>query len=183
MWRVFPALLQLAMLGQLQLATADREAAAAPAVTVAVDKTSGVYTLSVDGKAWYASPGAPKVCVGGTQTQLATAGTKAAAGTDKFGAWTGTTTSYSGTGAEMDVTFKAYAAKPSIVVGTASFPKGFSTKGCGSNEQLSTHFPEFSTTAAMAADLHTLSWRGGVIATTAAAKGLGQRTHLSNDTL
>ena len=149
---------------------------------LAVDK-SGVYTLSVDGKAWYASPGAPKVCVGGTQTQLATAGTKAAAGTDKFGAWTGTTTSYSGTGAEMDVTFKAYAAKPSIVVGTASFPKGFSTKGCGSNEQLSTHFPEFSTTAAMAADLHTLSWRGGVIATTAAAKGLGQRTHLSNDTL
>ena len=38
--------------------------------------------------------------------------------------------------------------------------------------QISTRFPEFSTTSAKASSLHTLSWRGGGIATTAAALGL-----------
>ena len=36
----------------------------------------------------------------------------------------------------------------------------------------STNFPEFDTSAARGGDLHTLSWRGGVIETTAAALGL-----------
>ena len=44
--------------------------------------------------------------------------------------------------APMEITFKAYASKPGVLVGTASFPKGFSTMGCGSNKQLATHFPE-----------------------------------------
>jgi len=71
------------------------------------------------------------------------------------------------------VAFSRYAAHPELVVGTASFPLGLDTAGCGTNKQLSTQFPSFNTTAAQAALLHTLSWRGGVIATTAAATGLG----------
>jgi hypothetical protein len=58
-------------------------------------------------------------------------------------------------------------------VGLASFPVAIDTSGCGSNLELSTHFPSFDTAAGRAASLHTLSWRGGVIGTTAAAKGLG----------
>ena len=148
--------------------------AASPTLAVAVDKSSGVYTVSVDGKAWYSSPGAPTLCVGGKQTPLALSGTAAASGSDKFGAWTGTTATFSGGGASMEATFKAYASKPNVVVGTASFPKDVDTSGCGGNSALSTHFPEFSTTAGQAADLHTLSWRGGIIGTTAAAKGLAK---------
>jgi hypothetical protein len=95
-------------------------------------------------------------------------------GSDAFGVWTGTTASFAAVGgASMDLTFKAYAARPSVVVGTASFPTNISTAGCGGNTDLSTRFPAFSTTAGRAADLHTLSWRGDVIATTAAATGLG----------
>ena len=54
----------------------------------------------------------------------------------------------------------------------ASFPNGLNTSGCGSNKQLSTQFPAIDTNAAASAVLDTLSWRGGVIDTTAAAKGL-----------
>lgn len=72
----------------------------------------------------------------------------------------------------MQLTFKSYPSQPHVLVGTTSFPNSVDTKGCGGNTDLSTHFPEFSTSLAYAADLHTLSWRGGVIATTAAAKGL-----------
>eukprot|EP01043_Picozoa_sp_COSAG02_P091387 COSAG02_NODE_28115_length_596_cov_0.704225_2_plen_47_part_01 len=42
-----------------------------------VNKDNGVYTVSVDGKAWYSSPGPPTVCVGGKQTELKLTGTKA----------------------------------------------------------------------------------------------------------
>ena len=155
------------------LLAASASAATPPALTIAVDKTSGVYTVAVGGKAWYSSPGAPSLCVGGVQTALTIAGTKAASGSDAFGAWAGTTATFSAAAADMDVTFKSYASKPGVMVGTASFSKDISTAGCGPNSAQSTHFPEFSTTAAQAADLHTLSWRGGVIGTTAAAKGLG----------
>jgi hypothetical protein len=148
-------------------------AGAEPKLSAAVDKSSGVYTVSVDGKAWYSSPGPATVCIGGKQTQLKLTGTKASSGSDKFGAWTGTTASYSAGGAAVDYTFQSYASKPGTMVGTATFPKTINTAGCGGNGDLSTHFPEFSTTAAEAANLHMLSWRGGVIATTAAAKGLG----------
>lgn len=165
------AMLQYAALGAALAASAQ---AAAPALTIAVDKTSGVYTVAVDGTAWYASPGAPSVCVAGAQTPLKLSGTKAASGSDAFGAWTGTTASFSAAATEMDLTFKSYASKPGVMVGTASFAKDISTAGCGKNTAQSTHFPEFSTSAAQGADLHTLSWRGGVIATTAAAKGLAK---------
>lgn len=149
--------------------------AAGPTLSVGVDSSSGVYTVAVDGAPWYVSPGAPTLCVAGKQLPLALNGTSAASGSDAFGAWTGTTASFAaaGGGAGMHLTFKAYAAKPSVVVGTASFPTTISTAGCGANTDLSTHFPSFSTTAGRAAELHTLSWRGDVIATTAAATGLG----------
>lgn len=147
--------------------------AAAPTVSAEVNKDTGVYTVSVDGKPWYSSPGPPTVCVGGKQTELKLTGTKASSGSDKFGAWTGTTASYSDGDAAVDYTFQSYASKPGTMVGTAMFAKTIDTSGCGGNAQQSTHFPEFSTTAAEAANLHTLSWRGGVIGTTAAAKGLG----------
>jgi hypothetical protein len=161
------------MLALVLLAAAPATAAAAaPALSAAVDKSSGVYTISVDGKAWYSSPGAPSVCVSGKPTELAFTGTKASSGTDKLGAWTGVTASYSTGDTAVDYTFQSYASAPGTMIGTASFPKTIPS-ACGPNSALSTHFPEFSTTAAMAADLHTLSWRGGVIATTAAAKGLG----------
>jgi hypothetical protein len=89
-------------------------------------------------------------------------------------AWLGTMASFGSGPTEVDLTFKAFAATPGIAVGTATFPQGVDTKGCGGNAALSTHFPSFSTSAARAADLHMLSWRGGVIGTTAAAKGLGK---------
>ena len=48
--------------------SAAAAATAGPAVSVAVDKTSGVYTVSVDGEAWFESPaGGLQVCVGGKQ--------------------------------------------------------------------------------------------------------------------
>ena len=73
-------------------------AGAEPKLSAAVDKSSGVYTVSVDWKAWYSSPGPATVCIGGKQTQLKLTGTKASSGSDKFGAWTGTTASYSAGG-------------------------------------------------------------------------------------
>lgn len=112
-----------------------------------------------------------------SQTTLALKGTpSAASGSDKFGVWTGTAATYTSSAPAVTATytFKHYASKPQIAVATASFPDGLDTSHCGTNEQLSTHFPAFDTTAAMAPNLNTLSWRGGVIATTAATRGLGK---------
>jgi hypothetical protein len=72
----------------------------------------------------------------------------------------------------MTYTFKQFVGHPELGVGTATFPSGLDTSGCGLNTDLSTNFPAFDTTAAQAETLHTLTWRGGVIATTAAALGL-----------
>jgi|EP01046_Picozoa_sp_COSAG06_P017525 hypothetical protein len=151
-------------------------AAGAPALSVAVNSSSGVYTVAVDGKAWYMSPPDLTLCVAGKQLALTLKSTSAASGSDAFGAWSGTTASFTTAGgaaaAVMDVTFKLYT-KSTVVVGTASFPTAISTAGCGANTDLSTQFPAFSTSAGRATELHTLSWRGDVIATTAAATGLG----------
>jgi hypothetical protein len=65
-----------------------------------------------------------------------------------------------------------YASRPDIAVGTASFPLGLDTSNCGDNTGLSARFPAFSTSAAQAKTLHTLSWRGEVIEDTVAAMGL-----------
>jgi hypothetical protein len=182
------------VLGALLLGIAQAQA---PGVSVGVDNTTGVYTVAVGGEKWYQSPAAPVVCVAGNQVRLLRevpavvcasspfalqvtlklTGTKVASGSDKFGAWTGTMASYddeSGTyAAAVDFTFKGYASSPQLAVGTASFPDGLNTSGCGSNTALSTNFPAVDTGAARAPSLDTLSWRGGVIATTAAARGLG----------
>ena len=144
-----------------------------PAVTAAVDQAG--YTISVDGAPWYKSPQSPTVCVGGQHVSLPFRGANTSHGSDQFGTWTGTTASYSSTSpaAELHLTFKQYAARPELVVATASFPSGLDTSNCGTNTHLSTRFPSFDVSAAMAPTLHTLSWRGQVLATTAAAKGLG----------
>merc|ERR1712216_100238 len=109
-------------------------------------------------------------------------------GTDAFGDWTGGSLSFApaegdpkasseshrgAVAAVVTFTFKQYPSEPSLAVATAAFPRGVDTAGCGTNTDLSTRFPAFDTSAAMAASLHTVSWRGGVIATTAAALGLG----------
>eukprot|EP00756_Hemistasia_phaeocysticola_P044960 Hpha_TRINITY_DN18735_c0_g1::TRINITY_DN18735_c0_g1_i1::g.47372::m.47372 len=142
-------------------------------VSVSVDGKTGVYTLSVDSLPWYESA-VPVVCVGGDSVTLSPTGSKPASGTDKFGTWTGTATSYESSSpkALMELVFKQYANMPQLVVGTASFPHGLNTSNCGSNEDLSTQFPAFNTSAAQATSVYTLSWRSGVIAVTAAAKGL-----------
>lgn len=144
-------------------------------VSLSVDSKSGIYSVSVGSTVWYRST-MPVVCVGGKQTTLSLSGTDPASGTDKFGAWTGTEATYASTTpkALMKVTFKQYASKPSIGVGTASFPEGLDTSNCGSNSALSTQFPAFNTSDAQAASLYTLSWRGDVVGTTAAALGLGK---------
>jgi hypothetical protein len=148
-----------------------------PALGFVIDKSTGVYTVSVDGQAWYSSPASGEsICVKGKQIALKLAATAAVSGTDKVGAWTGVKASFAaaaGQTAAVDYTFKTYAATPDVAVGLASFPVAIDTSGCGSNLELSTHFPSFDTAAGRAASLHTLSWRGGVIGTTAAAKGLG----------
>jgi hypothetical protein len=109
------------------------------------------------------------MCIAGKQTPLKLSSTKAASGVDaKFGEWTGTTASFG----FVEYTFKAFANHPNVAVATATFPADVDTSGCGSNSDLTTHFPAWSTTAARGADLHTLSWRGDVMSTTAAAKGL-----------
>ena len=168
------AALVVALCASLSAASSDATAGA-PALSVAVNSSSGVYTIAVDGKAWYMSPADLTLCVAGKQLALTLKGTSAASGSDAFGIWSGTTASFATAGgatAVMDLTFKLYT-KSTVVVGTASFPTTISTAGCGANADLSTHFPAFSTTAGRATELHTLSWRGDVIATTAAATGLG----------
>jgi hypothetical protein len=84
-------------------------AVASPAVTVVVDKSTGAYTVAMDGKAWYESPIAPAhVCVGGKQVVLKFKSANTSSGSDKFGAWSGTTASFysDSPSAAVDFTFK-----------------------------------------------------------------------------
>ena len=131
----------------------------------------GTYSLLVGKTEWYRSA-KQTVCSAGADVSLAFSGTKDAKGHDAFGDWTGTTASYNNASIRMDITFKRYTAASNFLVGTASFPAGLNTSGCGSNQQISTRFPSFNTSAARASTLDTLSWRAGVISITAVAKGL-----------
>ena len=131
----------------------------------------GTYSLLVGKTEWYRSA-KQTVCSAGADVSLAFSGTKDAKGHDAFGDWAGTTASYLNASIRMDITFKRYAAASNFLVGTASFPAGLNTSGCGSNQQISTRFPSFNTSAARASTLDTLSWRAGVISITAVAKGL-----------
>ena len=154
---------------------AHAQASLRPAVTIDVDKTTGAYTVNLDGVPWYQSPRTHRVCVAGTQAPLTLQGTLPAAGSDKFGAWAGVMASFVSSGTPQAVvayTFKHYPAQPSLAVASAEFPKGLDTRGCGRNDQLSTQFPAFDTSAAQAALLHTLSWRGTALSLTKSAKGL-----------
>ena len=185
--------LPLAMWGAALATTATvtsvaaNDAAAPPPVVVSVSPTSGVYTVSVGGVALYQSPAAGvELCVRGRRAAATLTGQLVpASGHDSFGRWNGTTASYtldkdassvSAGAAHVDVTltFQHYADLPGIAVATASFPSGLDTSGCGANTELSTGFPSFDTSAARAASLHTLSWRGEVISKTVAALGLEQ---------
>ena len=47
-----------------------------------------------------------------------------------------TTISYSATGASVDYTCKQYTSTPEVAVGTAAFPDGLDTSGCGPNTAL-----------------------------------------------
>ncbi len=47
-----------------------------------------------------------------------------------------------------------------MAVLTAAFPQGLDTSNCGSNTEQSTRFPTIDTSAALAADLDVISWRG-----------------------
>jgi hypothetical protein len=161
----------------LALSSVPATIAHTPSVAAAVDKLTGIYTISVDGKKWYESSDLATVCVAGKRVGLQISGSTTTSGNDKFGDWIGTTASYataSSNAIVVEYTFKSYAANPQIMVGTASFPNGLDTSNCGKNTDLSTNFPAINTTAALGPSLHTVSWRGGVIATTAAAKGLGK---------
>ena len=150
---------------------------AAPDVVIGVNASTGAYIVSIGGEPWYEGK-PPIVCQSGVQLQLIFASVRAVSGDDGFGAWTGDTTAYVAAGSNtsaplMELTFKHYAARPQLVVGTAAFPQGLNTSGCGANTDLSTQFPAFDTAKLRASEINTLSWRGGVIATTAAARGLG----------
>lgn len=131
----------------------------------------GTYSLLVGGTEWFRSA-KQTVCSAGVDVSLTFSGTKEALGHDAFGDWTGTTASYANASIRMDITFKRYAAASNFLVGTATFPAGLNTSGCGTNQQISTRFPTINTSAARASTLDTLSWRAGVISVTAVAKGL-----------
>ena len=149
--------------------------AAAPQVSIEVDQTSGAYSVALDGEKWYTSPPAPQVCVAGKQITLAFNKTSPASGTGHWGPWSGVEARYTSEKSPsvvLDLQFQSFHQQPSIAVAKASFPQGLDTSKCGGNKQLSANFPAFSTASARAAQLDTLSWRGGVIDTTVAARGL-----------
>jgi hypothetical protein len=163
-----------------QLLALRPDAAAAPSVSVAVD-VKGIYTVHVDGAAWYQSPSAGVVvCVEGKQRALAFESTRAASGRDSFGAWTGTSASYGDASVNVAYTFKSYAAKPSVAVGTMSFTTAVNTSGCGSTTALSTYFPSFDTSFGKAPSNNFISWYGDTAETSTAARGLA---HLGNNAL
>jgi len=149
-------------------------AAASPALTVTVDKSTGAYALAVDGTPWLQSPSTPtQVCLAGKYVTLELAGTEAASGSDAFGDWTGVAVSWSVPGSTQTVvhTFQSYASNPSNIVLTSSFPTGLDTSNCGSNSKQSTQFPAFDTLAAQAPELTYVTW-AGTTAKAAFAKGL-----------
>ena len=150
-------------------------AVAARKLSVRVDDQTGIYTLLVDAAPWYESPGVQTVCISRRQTRIALGDTTEVTGSDKCGSWKGVKAIYKESGSTSTAvvfTFKEYTSDPGLMVATATFPNGLDTCNCGTNRQISTRFPAFSTTSAKASSLHTLSWRGGGIATTAAALGL-----------
>eukprot|EP00931_Biecheleriopsis_adriatica_P045516 TRINITY_DN26070_c0_g1_i1.p1 TRINITY_DN26070_c0_g1~~TRINITY_DN26070_c0_g1_i1.p1 ORF type:complete len:794 (-),score=129.52 TRINITY_DN26070_c0_g1_i1:49-2430(-) len=149
-------------------------ATTSPHISASVDEHSGAYAVRVDGVVWYQSPASSTACIAGKQLPLNFKALSKASGHDKFGPWQAVTASFSAgtTLTTLDYSFKQYSDRPYLIVATASFPDGLDTAGCGQNTALITHFPSFNTSAAMAPDLHTLSWRGVAVKTTAAAKGL-----------
>ena len=121
--------------------------------TVSVGRTATPPSSNTT-TAWYRSPATSVVCVAGKQTPLHFLGVASASGNDTFGAWTGTTASFSlskpagnsSSTAGVDVTaavdvtytFKNFApARPGVAVATAAFPKGLDTSNCGSNTEVS----------------------------------------------
>ena len=140
---------------------------------------TGAYSIVLDGETWYESTASPEVCVNGQRVllQFVHASFRSTSGSDQtFGKWTGLSANFEhkagSTSATMVATFKMYSGLPNVAVATASFPFGLRTSRCGRNTDLSTSFPSFRTNAARAPSLHTLSWRGQVLETTASATGL-----------
>jgi hypothetical protein len=155
----------------------------AEAITLGWDiAPTGEYSLTVDSAPWYASPSLkdapPQLCVGGQPLPLTLTGADPSSGTDSFGDWTGTTLTLSAPTAPSPTlvthTFKAYAALPSLVVGTAAFPSGVGGAEAGAcSGATRTAFPQFNTSAAFAPTLGTFSWRGAALDNLPAAVSLG----------
>lgn len=150
---------------------------AAPANLAINVLSSGAWSLSLAGTPWFASPAtAPSICVSGAQTALSLTSTTSASGTDTFGPWTGTAltwTAPSNPSAIVVHTFQVYTTQSSIVVMTASFPRGLDTNGCpGGPKGISIPFPAINTTAARAPSLGFLQWRDEALKTSATSLGL-----------
>jgi hypothetical protein len=144
---------------------------AAPVLAVSVG-SSGAFTVTLDGTAWFNSA-PPSVCVQGTSAPLHFVSQSQASGSDALGAWTGISMLWTAPqGQRVQHIFKQYAARPAVAVLTAVFPDGLDTSGCGINTQLSTRFPVLDAQAAMASTLSFVSWKDVVLSTTQAVRGL-----------
>jgi len=148
-----------------------------PRLSISVDPKLGTYSLSVGNVSWYTSPGSPTLCVHGKEMKTTLNTTQDVSGNDKqFGAWEGIEASFAGDGGvEVVYTFKSYTSgQNSVVVGTASYPNGLDTTGCGPNTALSTRFPEFLTgTPEKTKSLLTMTWCGVTLSKNAVSRGLG----------
>ena len=91
---------------------------AAPHVTFVVDRSTGMYSVALDGETWYKSV-APDICIAGSRLPLQLLNVAASSGIDNFGAWTGKAAAFglnAGGNAEpiMVATFKAYSHLPHL---------------------------------------------------------------------
>ena len=143
-----------------------------PTVAIEVDDTRGVYTILIDGIPWYRSPAFVSMCVKGKRHPLLFRSKLPSMGKDVFGDWKGEALTFMAGGSPVSVIFKQYAHERGIAVATMEFPTGVDASQCGPNLNLTTQMPAFDVSAARAAELHTVSWRGVALSTTAAARGL-----------
>jgi hypothetical protein len=152
-------------------------AAAAPALAFSLDGAGG-FAITLDTQTWFQSPSSPpSLCVGGARVNLTYVSSAPTAGADAVGAWTGTAVTRAAPGGAPRVveTFKAYAARPDVLVATASFPDGVDAgapAACGGVQATRTAFPRFDAAAGAAGVLGYLSWSDAALSHTNAAVGL-----------
>ena len=152
--------------------------------------SDGSYSVLVDSAPAFSSPSfttaPPLLCVGGVFEPLALVGQAPASGVDPLGAWVGTAVTLKSITTSTPVvhTFRAYAARPSLLTSSAAFPAGVPGGGpsCGASAaEVRTAFPQFNTSDAMAPTLGFFSWRNSVLSELPAAVGLAQLNQNSLD--